>query len=173
MHVQVFWHVHGGLGQGDAVVEHGASVKDEVRFEGRAVEHERNPVLVIFPHLVVGDGIAGDPQGDGFISFLGGSGVARRAEDRAVDRQAVPKLEEELAALFHVVRCDAKLFFHFADGGLNRGFSGLKSSAGAVDVSGTQPSLLVDQKNGFVLNHEEKRGALLGRPVIPVDCCNG
>lgn len=153
----------------DVVPEHGFVVEDEAAAEGLAGEEEGEPVGVIGPHAVVGDGVDGGPNGGGFVSFGGGAGEVGGGEDVAEDVGAGGHGEPQLADFDGVGGGDVEFLLALADDGLKRGFTWFDFAAGAVDFAGTEAAFLLDQEDLAIADHEEKGGRHPGLPGRPVD----
>jgi hypothetical protein len=87
----------GRVVEGEAVPGHAVAVEDEAAVEAVAREHLRHPEHVVGPHLRVGDGVEGRPQGHGLVGLDGFALAAVGGEDVAMQRVSVDKLEAQLA----------------------------------------------------------------------------
>ncbi len=85
------------------------AVELEVAGKMRAANEERQPVPVVRPHFVVGDGTERRPEWDGFIGLPRLPLEIMGEEDSAIQAVAVAELKMQFAMLFGPERFDAEL----------------------------------------------------------------
>lgn len=144
------------------------AVELEITGKMLALDQEREPVPVVGPHFVVGDGVERGPERNGFVSFVRFALEIQRPEDRAMEAVTVAELEMQFAMLDRAKRPDPELFFGFAQGGLQRRFAGIDLAARAIDLARAKAAFLADEENFFVTHDEEKVGADAWLPSRPV-----
>ena len=144
------------------------AVEFEVTGKRFTPEQERKPVSVVRPHVIIGNGIERGPEWDGLVRFLRFSLEIMREENRAVQAEAVPKLEVQLAALLGAERPDAKFLISLAEGRLERGLARVYFSARAVYFPRAEAAFFANKQNLVAAQDEEKVGALLRLPGFPI-----
>ncbi len=106
----------------DAPVQQLLAVELEVAGEMRAADEEREPMPIVGPHLVVGDGVERRPERDGFVGFVRFAFEIVRPENGAMQAVAVAELEMQFAMLDRAERFDPEFLESFAQGGLRAAF---------------------------------------------------
>src|ERR1041385_5088131 len=134
----------------------------------RAANKERQPVPVIGPHFVVGDGVDCCPKWDGFVG-LAWFPIERMGEkNRAIKAVAVAELKMQFTMLFGPERFDAELLEGLAQRGPKRRFARIHFAAGSVDFARAEAALFADEENLLLAHDEKKIGVDAWLPVCPV-----
>ena len=144
-------------------------MEDEASVEVGFFEQEREPVAIVFPHLIVGNRFDSGPERHCLVGFGGCADVIIRAEDMTEDVGRVGHREPELADLARVERGDEQLLLGFADDALKRRFTGVDLATGAIDFSRAEAAFFFDQQDAAVLYDKHQRGVDAALPLGPID----
>ena len=129
----------------DMLGEHRVAIEVEVGTEGSARNHARQPVDVVGPHFMVGNGINRRPDRKGFVGFDEGSGEGIGCENGAVEAVAIDELKMEFSTGLDSVRCDPDLFLGLTHGAFVRFLAEFDAAAGGVDFSGPETALFTNE----------------------------
>lgn len=97
---------------------------------------------VVLPHAVIGNFLQPGPDGHGFIGLGGGAAETVGAIDMAKNVRAVGHGKLQLAELARRAGGNDEFLLGFADGSLERGFTGIDFTAGTIDFPRAEPPLL-------------------------------
>jgi len=153
----------------ELVGEDPLAVKVEVALKVRALEEERKPEPVVGPHFLVGNLVERGPERHCLLSFAGLPEKIVGKKNRAVQTKAVAKLEMEFAALLGPQGHDVELLEGFAEGGVERGLTGIDLPARAVNFARAETAFFANEKNFSISNNEKKIGPDTRLPGCPVD----
>ena len=151
----------------DMLGEHRVAIEVEVGTEGSASDHARQPVDVVGPHFMVGNGINRRPDRKGFVGFDERAGEGFRREDGAMEAVAVNELKMEFSTGLDSVRCDANLFLGLTHGAFVWCLAGFDAATGGVDFACAETALFTDEKDLGILDDETQGGPLARLPLVP------
>jgi hypothetical protein len=157
------------VGVQNPVVEHFVAIEDKVSQKPLFREHQGNPDLVIGPHGIVGDGVEWNPERQSFLGLCRGSPTIVGAKHPDVNRVAIDELEEKLATFSGLRSRDPDLFLDLSQGAFKRRLTVIEAPPGTVDLAGTQPPLLVNQKDPILPNDKQKGSSIDRLPRLPID----